>query len=302
MADPANVPVSDLSIAAGEDLVTGLQQTSCVFLTGLASIPSELEAVMLTSRAFFSLSDTEKKLVEWSGTGEWAGWQPLYASGGAALPLERFEVALPNPDNFVTREEWAKDFAQWPARPADMSSVWGTYYLSMRALTERVITMLADTLGLPSNDIPAWTTHQHSNRCVNHYLAQVDAPKPGQIRQKAHTDMGGLTLLWADGRAGLEAQIGPDGAWLPVTFPPDSLLLQAGDLLHLWSRGTIPANNHRVVNPPRRAGVTQTDRYSLVYFHHPDLDTWIAPPGDAHGGVNARDYVLERQRQAYSPG
>jgi isopenicillin N synthase-like dioxygenase len=189
---------------------------------------------------------------------------------------------------------------------------------------------------------------------VNHYLSQPDPPAPGRVRQKPHTDMGGLTLLWADDSPGglevqrrredalsappedpsgalevqrrredalsappedpsgaLEATIGPEGDWVPVRFPPGAMLLQAGDLLRLWTHGRIPANNHRVVNPPREPGVRQTDRYSVVFFHHPDLDTWVAPaatstaaPAGEAGlpGVGAREHVLARQRAAYTAG
>jgi isopenicillin N synthase-like dioxygenase len=297
--DSAQVPVIDMSSATGQQLVVGLQEASCVFLTGLGSIPREAIAAVEASRAFFSLSEREKALVQWSGAGPWEGWQPLYAGGGDSLLLERFEVALPNPDLFGSPSEWVGTFARWPEEPASLATSWGVYYRSLWALTERIIAMIIDDLGLPADDLAAWTEHQFSNLCVNHYLAQDDAPAPGQVRQKAHTDHGGLTLLWADGSPGLEAQLG-GGAWRPIVFPPDALLLQAGDLLHLWSRGTIPANNHRVANPPRGAEVTQVDRYSMVFFHHPDLDTWVQPPSADAAGIRARDHVMARQRVSYS--
>jgi len=294
------VPVIDLSFATGSDLVAGLQQASCVFLTGLDSLSAQAASMVAVSDAFFALSEAEKGRVRWSGQGPWVGWQPLYAGGDDALLLERFEIALPDPEDFATAEEWTNNFDQWPDRPLEMAPVWGAYYRSMRALADRITAMLVAALDLPPDDLPSWTTRQHSNLVVNHYLPQVTPPAPGRVRQKPHTDHGGLTLLWADGRAGLEAAIGADGAWVPVSFPPGAILLQAGDLLHLWSRGTIPANNHRVVNPPRESADAQAERYSVVFFHHPDLDTWVAPPGDATFGVKARDYVLQRQKISYS--
>ncbi len=171
----------------------------------------------------------------------------------------------------------------------------------MRQVASRVTTLLAEALAVPASDLAAWTDRQHSNLCINHYLEQAGPPAADRMRQNPHTDIGGITLLWADGRPGLEAQIGPDGSWVPVTFPPDALLVQAGDLLHLWSGGTVPANNHRVVSPPRAPGETQPERYSVVYFHHPDLDTWVAPAvaDRAGAGTGAREHVLERQRKSY---
>jgi isopenicillin N synthase-like dioxygenase len=301
-ADSASVsvPVIDLTTASGADLVAGLQSSSCVLLTGLGSIPDEARAAVEASQAFFGLSEEQKKQVQWSGEGPWSGWQPLYAAETNRYPLERYEVALADPKTFDTPESWLAEYPQWPSQPAEFRDVWGVYYTSMWKLTERIIALLVEALDLSRADIPAWTDSQHSNLCINHYVTQEVAPPPDELRQKPHTDHGGLTILWTDGTPGLQAQIGEDDGWVPLTVAPDMLLLQAGDLLHLWSRGTIPANNHRVVNPPRGPGIVQTDRYSLVYFHHPDLDTWITGDDEAGNAVSAREHVMARQRKSYT--
>lgn len=307
----ARVPVLDFPSTSATALVEALRANSCVFLTGLdafsagGSFDADLATMVEASQEFFALDPGEKAQVRWSGTGEWAGWQPLYDGGADALLLERYELALPDPAEFSSNADWSAEFALWPANPPRLADAWTAYYRTARALTNRLVEMIGEALGLPTDDLPAWTSRQHSNLCVNHYLAQADEPGPGQTRQRAHADIGGLTLLWADGRAGLEAAIGPDGAWAAVEFPPGAVLLQAGDLLHLWTRGLIPKNLHRVVNPPRVPGVPQTDRYSAVFFHHPDLDTWVAPAAAGTdtpeaAGVAARDHVLARQRAAYT--
>ncbi|MBL7502251.1 isopenicillin N synthase family oxygenase [Frankia sp. CNm7] len=306
----ARIPVLDLRVTSANTLVDALRRDSCVFLTGLdefsagGSFGADLAAMVEASREFFALDPAEKARVRWSGTGEWAGWQPLYEGGPDALLLERYELALPDPAGFADDGAWAATFDLWPEHPPRMTAAWAAYYRSARTLTNRLVEMIAGALGLPEADLPAWTTRQHSNLCVNHYLPQREEPAPGQTRQRPHADIGGLTLLWADGRAGLEAALGPDGAWVPVEFPPGAVLLQAGDLLHLWTRGSIPKNLHRVVNPPRTPGIPPTARYSAVFFHHPDLETWVAPTGTVttetdSAGVTARDHVLARQRAAY---
>jgi isopenicillin N synthase-like dioxygenase len=296
------IPVLDMATLTGRQFVAGLQATSCVFLTGIAAIPTEVDAVVSTADAFFAQDEETKAQVQWSGQGTWAGWQPLYAHERAdALLLERFEVTLPAPDPAMRDEAWVAHFTQWPEGHPTMPTSWGAYYRSMRALTIEVVHLLADALGLPEADLAPWTDRQHANLVANHYLAQIDPPAEGRVRQEPHTDQGGLTVLWADDHpGGLEARIGPDDSWVPVSFPPGAVLLQAGDLLARWTRGAVPANVHRVVNPPRTPGVVQTDRYSIVYFHHPDLDTWVAPVDDGAAGVSARDHVMARQRSSYS--
>jgi isopenicillin N synthase-like dioxygenase len=226
-----------------------------------------------------------------------------------ALLLERFEVALAS--GGASLPDWAATFEQWPVTPPGLRTAWTEVYVTLHALASRLTTLIAAGLNLPAEDLPAWTTRQHSNLVVNHYLAQEQPPEPGRVRQRSHTDIGGVTLLWNEAApeapGGLEARIGPDGSWVPVRFPPGALLLQAGDLLHLWSRGRIPANDHRVVNPSREPGVPQVARYSAVFFHHPDLDTWVAPAvpetdageaGEALEATAARDHILARQHSS----
>lgn len=298
MSVSVDIPIIDLANSGGAELVASLQANSCVFLSGVSSFAPELPALLATAREFFDQPESVKAAVQWSGVGPWQGWQPVYAGTSGAAPMERFELALPDPSGYPSRLDWARTFTQWPASPPAMTATWADYYVSMRQLTIRLVTMIAEALELPAADLPAWTERQHSNLCVNHYLAQVEPPPAGQERSGPHTDIGGITLLWGENTSGgLHAQLGPNGEWVPVVFPPDCLLLQAGDLLHLWSGGSIPANNHRVVNPPRRSGAEARDRYSVVFFHHPDLDSWVAPTsGD---GVGAREHVLARQQSSY---
>jgi isopenicillin N synthase-like dioxygenase len=296
--------VLSLAGLTGDELVEALTSFSCVFLTDLEELDGLLATMLASSRAFFQLDDREKSDVQWTGEGTWQGWQPVHASGPTACLLERFEVALPDPATFPDRTSWATEFAQWPITPPEMSSTWADYYLGMRELASRIVCLIASSLGLPEADLEAWTSRQHSNLCVNHYLQQEQPPEPGRVRSDPHTDIGGITLLWADQTGGLQARIGPERSWVPVDFPVGSILLQAGDLLHLWSNSAIPANMHRVVNPDRSADVEQTDRYSVVFFHHPDLDAWVAPQrtdrDDVDHGVGAREHVLARQRRSYA--
>lgn len=279
------IPILDLRTLTGPELVAALTRSSCVFVTGHGLSAEALAGVLDTGREFYALPEAEKALVQWPGEGPWAGWQPVYAGGPRAPLMERFEVRLTPGGQTAGLGPWGATFPHWPARPAGFAQAWTDVYAHLHGVASRVTTLVADGLDLPAADLPAWTTGQHSNLVLNHYLAQQTAPEPGRTRARPHTDIGGITLLWADAApGGLEAFA--DGEWVPVAFPPDSLLVQAGDLLHRWSRGRLPANLHRVVNPPRTGPVGP--RFSLVFFHHPDPDTW----------EGARSHILARQRGA----
>lgn len=297
-----SVATIDYARASPTELVDSLVSSSCVFLVGHPLDPGTLEPWIATAAEFFERPEAEKSLVQWSGQGPWRGWQPVFAGGPQAMLLERFEVNLAAGGQ-GSGAAWADTFDLWPARPAAMKAAWTNAYAQLHAMAAELTTRIARGLSLPEDDLPAWTVGQHSNLVVNHYLAQTDPPNPGQVRQRPHTDIGGLTLLWADDSpGGLEAQIGAAGEWVPISVPPGALLLQAGDLLHRWTGGRIPANNHRVVNPPRGGTGPQSDRYSAVFFHHPDVETWVAPARpDADGSIGqvaALEHILDRQKQS----
>jgi isopenicillin N synthase-like dioxygenase len=122
------------------------------------------------------------------------------------------------------------------------------------------------------------------------------------VRLRAHTDRGGITILWADDApGGLEVMLPRSREWVPVTIPGGAFLIQIGDLLARWTNRVIKPNIHRVVNPPADAAATSR-RLSIPYFHYPRLDTVVeaAPscvtPGQrAPRPIRASDHVFRRQ-------
>ncbi len=97
------IPVLDLATATAAELLAGLQSSSCVFLTGVPALGEPLRQLLVAVREFYALPAGEKDRVRWDGVGPWVGWQPLYeGEGPRALPLERYEFALPAPGDFPT--------------------------------------------------------------------------------------------------------------------------------------------------------------------------------------------------------
>lgn len=302
----------ELASVDGPGLAAALEAASCAFVTGHGVPAARRERVTAVSRAFFHLPRATKALVEWPGTRPWAGWQPVHEwtqdVSGTPVPdlVERFEVRLPMPDDGdvdgVDRAAWSREFALWPAEPAAMASVWTDFYADMAALASRLMGLVAAAYGLPENELGAWTDRQFSNLVANWYPPLPEAPPAGTVRQHAHTDIGGLTLLWADDApGGLEVLFPGERDWTPVAVPPDAFLIQAGDLLARWTNHRIRANVHRVVNPPAPVAAA-AERMSLVFFHHPDLAVDVRPapsclrPGQRETRpVNARTHVLRRQ-------
>jgi isopenicillin N synthase-like dioxygenase len=292
------VPVVDLDApGAATALTDTLASASFAFVTNHGVDLDLRRRMHAVSREFFGLPRDDKAKVRWPGTGYWHGWQPVYEGAeditGTRVPdlVERFEV------------QELDTYSLWPEQPADFVAVWTEYYRSCAALSSRLMTMMAESLDLPRQELAAWTDGQFANLVANNYPAQPEPPQEGQVRVGSHTDRGGFTLLWADqAPGGLEVKVTGSNSWTPVAFPPDVFLVQAGDLLARWTNNVIRANVHRVVNPPREVAAA-SQRTALVYFHYPTLEATITPApscvgdGKALPSVLAGEHLLRRQEQ-----
>ncbi|MCU1393922.1 MAG: 2OG-Fe(II) oxygenase [Ilumatobacteraceae bacterium] len=277
------VPTIDLSSSsAGTDLVGALEHAQSALLVGHGIDLDLRRRVIAAARGFFALSREEKAEVQWSGDGLWAGYQPVF-EGGQEYSTERA------PD-LVERFELSGDpahFLAWPANPPEFVTAWTDYYRACAGLATRLMTLAAEVLDLPDEDLAAWTDQQFANLVANHYLPQPVEPLPGQTRVGSHTDRGGITLLAADeAPGGLEVYLG-EQKWTPVVIPPDAYVVQVGDLFARWTNRRIKANVHRVVNPPRSVAASAS-RLALVYFHYPRLDAIIAPAPSCIGAEGPR--------------
>jgi isopenicillin N synthase-like dioxygenase len=58
--------------------------------------------------------------------------------------------------------------------------------------------------------------------------------------------------------------------WIQAPALPGTLLVNAGEILRLWSNGRFRATLHRVINQSGR------DRYAIPFFYSPSPDTLIA--------------------------
>jgi len=86
--------------------------------------------------------------------------------------------------------------------------------------------------------------------------------------------LGSITLLFQDDRGGLQV-LSPNNTFVDATPIPDTIVVNAGDLLARWSNDTIKSTNHRVVEPPPKpeqendGSDTYPARYSVGKFEDP---------------------------------
>ena len=162
----------------------------------------------------------------------------------------------------------------WPDEPAGFRALIGDYAAQAYELGLRLMGISALALDLPEDYFaPFYAPMVHKLRLA-YYPEQAVEPGPGQLRNAAHTDFAGFTILRQDDApGGLQVQA-PSGAWIDVPSRPGTLVINTGDLIQRWTNDRWLSNVHRVVNPPR-AHDGPTRRLSLVFFTGPGLDSQI---------------------------
>ncbi|KAI5480448.1 Clavaminate synthase-like protein [Pseudohyphozyma bogoriensis] len=106
---------------------------------------------------------------------------------------------------------------------------------------------------------------------LNNYPAVPASRVPtgeGVARASAHKDWGSVTLLFQEqsGTPGLE--IFHEGQWWPAPIIPDTVLVNVGLALELWSSNVLKATLHRVITHTEPEGGFKA-RKSIAYFVQP---------------------------------
>lgn len=230
-----------------------------------------------------------------------------------------------NPDlkeSFEIGREGDPTFANhWPANQPSFKEDMMAFHAACASLHRALMRAIALALGIEEGWFDAYVRHDDNTLRLLHYpgvRASVFANRPidaPQVRAGAHTDFGSLTLLFQDGAGGLQVQ-GPDRAsWLDATPIPDTIVVNAGDLLARWTNDVIRSTLHRVMEPPRESLVTVGEgedamyppRYSIAYFCNPDFDrvidvvpgTLADGEGKKYGAVNSGEYLERRLTATY---
>ena len=92
----------------------------------------------------------------------------------------------------------------------------------------------------------------------------------GEMALHHHTDPGILTLLLQDMTGGLQAKSKEFG-WIDITPEKDSIVVNLGDAMQVWTNDNYVAAIHRVSKR------TSEPRYSTPFFYNPTSDSIIEP-------------------------
>lgn len=170
-------------------------------------------------------------------------------------------------------------------------------------VTFRVLEAFAIALALPETYFTNLHTQRDYTMRLLHYPFLTKTPKEEQPRLGAHSDWGSITVLFQDDAGGLEACT-TQGEWIPVPPIPNTIVVNTGDLMQMWTNDRFRSTPHRVTIPENFS--TVGERYSVVCFAVPNYDVEIAaldcqgegePP--KYQPVTAGEYLMQKLQETY---
>ena len=284
-----------------------LDHLGFVTISGHGIPDALMSGVHAAASAFFELPLQRKRV--WASSGGPVGYVQLF---GKAVGKTHEGVAAPDVSESLTFVAPAvavtpgADENLWPHEPPGFRDLINDYAAHAYDLGLRLMRISALALDLPEDHFdPFYSPMVHKLRFA-YYPEQAMEPEPGQLRNAAHTDFAGFTILRQDDAPrGLQVQA-PSGNWIDVPARPGTLVINTGDLIQRWTNDRWFSNVHRVVNPPRTHD-GPTRRLSLLFFTGPSPDSRIEclptcrtrdrPP--IHEPVLASEHLNRKIAQTY---
>lgn len=183
---------------------------------------------------------------------------------------------------------------RWPADKPWLKEAAIAYFDHTVVLGKRLLRIFAAALELPEDYFEQYTRKPMVLTNLYHYPPQ-SSPTNLELGAAAHTDYGTLTLLAQDPIGGLELRT-REGEWVAAPYIEETLIVNLGDLVKVWTNEQYVSNLHRVAN---RTGM---ERYSIPTFFNLDYDTPVAclpqfqsvdrPP--RHAPIKSGDWLVNR--------
>jgi isopenicillin N synthase-like dioxygenase len=222
------------------------------------------------SKAFFSLTESEKKAYEYTFLDHQVGYSPLGLEKGeyAKIPdrKEFFQVGDTYPFPYMKE---IPDFA--PAALSLFEAFRSTYKLILWAIVDS-LPLSVEYKNKEGNSIMRSILYPADSKPPEDD-EEVESEVPGGnalgMCSSRHTDIDMVTLLFAR-KPGLQLKY--KGKYIPVTIPdPDLMIVNAGDMLEHLTGGRYVSGMHRVVCE------LDIERWSVPFFGHVLPETSIVP-------------------------
>lgn len=154
---------------------------------------------------------------------------------------------------------------RWPPVPGLRDTILH-YWVLLEDLASKLLQAIEVGLELPIDSLNQWFKAPLTNMTLLHY------PATGKknLGFHPHKDFAVLTILPHDPVGGLQV-MSREGEWINVVGREDAFLVNAGDILEVWSGGRLRSAPHRVVN------WSGQERISFPWFAVPEPELNIEP-------------------------
>ncbi|XP_050231089.1 oxoglutarate-dependent flavonoid 7-O-demethylase 1-like [Mercurialis annua] len=155
-----------------------------------------------------------------------------------------------------------------PDLPSSLKNSLENYISEMQKLAKKLLEFLARALKIEEVEMVEMFEDGMQSVRMTYY---PPCPQPELVVGiTPHSDATGITILnQVNGVDGF--QIKKDGVWMPVSFLPDALVVNLGDILQILSNGAYQSIEHgAAVN-------SEKERISIAFFCNPKFDAEIGP-------------------------
>ncbi|KDP21179.1 hypothetical protein JCGZ_21650 [Jatropha curcas] len=155
-----------------------------------------------------------------------------------------------------------------PELPSSLRNNLESYILELQKLSRKLFGYLAEALKIDEKEMEDMFDDGMQSIRMTYY---PPCPQPELVVGiTPHSDATGLTILnQVNGVDGLH--IKKDGKWSPVTFFPNSLVVNVGDILEILSNGRYNSIEHKVVVN------SEKERISIAFFVNPKVEAEVGP-------------------------
>lgn len=303
------VDVSKINEEAAENLLDAATSQGFLFVEGHGFSASEVAELFKLSKGFFELPEDEKLqfLIDETNSGytNYGGENLDPSTQKKGDPKEAFNFSRLN---FVTGEQ-PREIPKWFKEDSRRMALIKKMSIELYKLSIKILRLLAIGLKIEEVDnVPGedWFESRFAPEKPSgttfrflHYPGQKALNPEAVIRAGAHTDYGSMTLLFQqEHQEGLEIFSPVSKKWEAVPYVPGNskkfpgesapIVINIADQLSYWTGGLLKSTIHRVKFPPK-VQETGQDRYSIVFFSHPNDATLLEPvPSDRIRSITGR--------------
>lgn len=283
-------------------LYLGLKDYGFIILKDHGVDPALLSRAYGLLEKFFQLpEETKRTYISKAGGGQ-RGYTPFgqeHAKDAKVMDLKEFwhvgrEVSATNP----LKDKYYPDNI-WPAELPEFKIVFSQLYADLENAGQVMLEALTGPLEVEKDFFKNMTYEGNSILRLLHYPPIPVGTDPRCLRSAPHEDINFITLLPAATASGLQLK-DRDGTWLDIASEPDSLIVDAGDMLARLTNDVIPSTTHQVINSLESKNKA---RYSMPFFMHPNPNAILSclpscrGAGAKYPDISGGDFLMQRLRE-----